>query len=601
MTRIPYLQAQGTNTMTVCWHDVAQTGTRVKYGIDSALLNKVVTGTSEIISEPFRWHSVKLIDLHANTRYFYRVSSGNAESGIYSFKTLPDSTYSGKLRFVIFGDTHASDTTMAGKVQRATRSKISELYGPDIENHVNGIFHSGDIVVSGSTPGQYTMQYFKPLSALSANIPTMVVAGNHEIESPYFYQYLKLDSQSAFPQVPDLNEKIWQLKVGNSLFIGMNTNIIDQYGTTQVNWLDTRLNQAETDTTIDFVFLFFHHPPISELWIVGGTDYVNNRLIPVCKKYTKVRQMHYGHTHGFERGTITSGKPDGDIRIVCGGGGGGHLDPWVEGENLDYNDIQICISNYFFQILEIDIANHSYQNSVYSLGTLNDPKNSELIDVWHKSKKQANPATPVIENIVWSNETVQFNTSKFSGIDSIMSVQFQVIDSSQSLQVIIDSIIHRMNIYGIDQNSVPIDLNQNINLYQSKIDILKLSTAKNYFFRVRYRDQNLKWSNWSGLTAFQTTGIHGVIEQLQNNYLRQNYPNPFQYKTTIAYEIPEETEVVFRIYNSENRLLDEINQGIKTKGIYNFTYRNVGAGSDIFIYRMVTDKFMAEKKMVKMK
>ncbi len=596
MTRIPYLQGQGTNTMTVCWHDIAQTGTKVKYGIDS-ILNLETSGTSEMISDPYRWHTVKLTGLQPDTRYFYRVESGTGESGMYSFRTLPDSTYTAKLRFVLLSDTHATDTTMAGKVLRAARAKIIELYGPDIENHVNGIFHSGDIVVSGSTPSQYSKQFFAPLSALSPNIPTMVVAGNHEIESPYFYHYLKLEDQSAFPLTSPLNEKIWQLKTGNSLFIGLNTNIIDQYGETQANWFDTRLNEAENDTTIDFVFVFFHHPPFSELWIVGGTDYVKNRLIPVMKKYTKVQEIHYGHTHGFERGTITSGKPGGDFRMICGGGGGGTLDPWVEGENEDYNDVHICISNYLFQILEIDIANHSFQTSVYSLGTLAKPQNSELIDRWHKSKNQSGPATPVVDLVERTDEYVQITSSEFSGIDSLMSVQFQVIDSSQSSPVIIDSLTHWVNIYGIDMNSNPVDLNRNIDLYKSKIKRAVLSDEKEYLFRVRYRDHNLKWSNWSALSRF-TTLWTGDKHINQNGYLlNQNYPNPFNNETSFTYHIPEKCEVVFRIYDEGKRLISEIEQGLQPEGTYSVNYDAKKLSSGMYVYEMHTRNFSTTKKM----
>jgi len=605
MTRIPYLQGQGTNTMTICWHDVASTGTKVKYGMDTTISFEM-TGTSELISDPFRWHTVKINGLQADTRYFYKIMSGSGESGIYSFKTLPDATYKGKLRFVLLSDTHATDTTMAGKVLRAARNKIAELYGPDIENHVNGIFHSGDVVISGDTPKLYSLQYFEPLSALSGNIPTMVVAGNHEAESPYFYQYLKLDDLSAIPSVPALNEKVWQLKLVNSLFIGLNTNLTASYGTTMANWLDTRLNMAETDTTIDFVYIFFHHPPFSELWYPvitfdGGPDYVKNMLFPVIKKYTKVQQINYGHTHGFERGTITSSNPDGDFRIICGGGSGGPLDPWVEGENKDYNDIHICISNYIFQILEIDIANHSYQNSVYSLGTLANPKDSELIDKWYKAKNQSGPQTPAIENVEHTEEYVLFNTSKFLGFDSLMSVQFQVIDSSLSYPVVIDSMSHWENIYGIDQNSKPIDLNRNINLYQSRISKAVLSDSKEYLFHVRYRDHNLKWSKWSEPTRFKTVGINENPSLQQGYFLDQNYPNPFQNNTIITYHIPETGNVYFRIYDSNNKLVDEINEGVKNKGTYQFTYSAKKLGCDTYFYEMNTNNLSVSKKMIRIK
>lgn len=598
MTRVPYLQGQSTNATNICWHDPDPTGTKVFYGMDSTL-GMEMAGTSEIISDPYCWHTVKLTGLQADTRYFYKVASGSGESAIYSFRTLPDSTYTGKLRFVLLSDTHASDTTMAGKVLRAARAKIAELYGPDIENHVNGIFHSGDIVVSGSTPSQYSKQFFAPLSALSANIPTMVVAGNHEAESPYFYQYLKLDDQSAIPQIPALNEKVWQLKVGNSLFIGLNTNITNQYGETEANWLDSRLNEAENDTTVDFVFVFFHHPPFSELWIVGGTDYVKNRLLPVMKKYTKVQEIHYGHTHGFERGTVNSENPDGDFRMICGGGGGGPLDPWAEGENQDFNDIHITISNYFFQILEIDVADHSFRNSMYSLGTLAKPKNSVLLDTWHKSKNQTRPGTPAIEAVERTDEYVEFTTSRFSGVDSLMSVQFQVIDSSLSSPVIIDSITHWKNIYGIDMNSNPVDLNQDVNLYHSKISKIQIPNEMNCLFKVRYRDQNLKWSNWSELTPFNTLGTNENANSRDGYYLYQNYPNPFQNNTIISYHVPEISEVVFRIYDVNYRKVAEINEGIKNIGTYSFDCKVENLSGGLYFYEMITKKLCITKKMIK--
>jgi hypothetical protein len=453
------------------------------------------------------------------------------------------------------------------------------------------------VVVSGNTPKHYTLQYFQPLSALSGHIPTLVVAGNHESESPYFYQYLKLDDQSAFPLLPALKEKIWQSKVGNSLFIGLNTNIIEQYGETQANWLDARLSEAENDASLDFVFVFFHHPPISELWVVGGTEYVKSRLLPVMGKYSKVQEIHYGHTHGFERGTFTSDMADGDFRMVCSGGSGGPLDPWVQGENQDYNDVHICISNYIFQILEIDIANHSYQNSVYSLGTLSNPKNSELIDQWHKVKNQSRPATPEVLDISPTESVVRIITSPFSGSDSLMSVRYQVIDSTSGMAVIIDSTMNWTNIYGIDQNSKPTDLNLGINLYESKIPKAKLSASKEYLFRVRYRDHNLKWSEWSKPTHFSTVGIKDSPNLPQGFFLEQNYPNPFSNETTFLYSIPEKCKVIFRIYDINQRVISEINEGEKSKGVHSINFKSEKLGSNMYVCEMLAGAFSVSRKM----
>lgn len=600
MTQIPYLQAQSSTSITISWHDIAASGTKVEHGL-SPNLNFETTGTNELIGDLYRWHTVKLTGLLPDTRYFYRVLSGGKSSELYSFRTLPDSSFTGKLRFVLLSDTHATDTLMAGKILRAARDKIKELYGPDIENSIHGIFHSGDIVVSGSTLNHYTKQFFKPISALSTHIPTMVVAGNHELESPYFYQYLKLDDQSAFPTNPELNEKIWQTQIGNTLFIGLNTNIIDEYGETQLNWLNTRLSQAELDTSIDFIFIFFHHPPISELWIVGGTDYVKNSLLPIMKKYSKVQQINYGHTHGFERGTSNSEITDSDIRIICSGGSGGPLDPWKEGEVKDYNDVHICISNYFYQILEIDIANKSFQNSVYSLGTLNNPKDSELIDSWYKKKNQSKPEIPSISNIESFSTYYQFTTSTFSGVDSLMSVEYQVIDSTLQSPVVIDTLIHWKNIFGVDQNDNPVDLNKDVNLYQFKLYKALLSNEKRYLIRVRYRDHNLKWSPWSKMSKLTILGNSEYPNSNQGYRLEQNYPNPFHNQTTIIYHLPEKSDVKFRIYDINNNLIDEVYEGIKPEGTFYLNYSNRYMQASTYTYEMIANKFVASKKMISLK
>jgi len=603
MTRIPYLQAPQPNSMVVCWHDTAQIDTKVEYGVDSTLGSETA-GTCETVIYPYIWHTAKLTGLQPNTRYFYKVESGGESSKTYSFKTLPDTSYHGKLRFLILGDTHAFDTAMPGEILRAARNKISEEYDPDIENGVNGILHSGDIVVDGGSVEQYTTEFLQPLSVLSTRIPTMVVAGNHEGENPIFYDYLKLDDLSAYPNNSQLNEKIWRLRVGNSLFIGLNTNITDQFGETEAQWLDSALLIAEKDKSIDFVFLFFHHPPFSELWydvitFDGGPNYVKNTLFPIIEKYTKVQQINYGHTHGLERGTIHSEMPDGDFRMICGGGSGGPLDPWNVSVNHDYNDIHKTYSEYFFQILEIDIANHSYQNSVFSLGTIDHSKNSGLLDTWYKKKNQLGPDTPTTEGITISQGYYQFNSSEFSGTDSIMSVQLQVIDSTNSSNVLLDTTIHWTNIYGVDKNLNPIDKNLSIDLSHIKIKTSLLPATGTFFFRVRYRDHNLKWSNWSNSSSFFKVGINNKPNTSTNYYLNQNYPNPFRNKTTITYGIPEMTKVDFRIYNACNIMVDEINEGIKIKGTYQIDYDDWHLNSGVYFYKMITDSWSMTKKMIK--
>jgi hypothetical protein len=191
------------------------------------------------------------------------------------------------------------------------------------------------------------------------------------------------------------------------------------------------------------------------------------------------------------------------------------------------------------------------------------------------------------------------NTTTFSGPDSIMSVQFQVTESLQNAPVLIDSIIDKQNIYGIDQYSKPIDRNKDINLYQTKIPESQLSSQTPYYFRVRYRDTNLKWSNWSDSFLYITTGIKEEVSQSGNSILYQNFPNPFQNSTTIKYTITERSEVIFRIYDANNRQVDEINEGVKNKGTYHFDYKAETLSGGIYFYKMIAKNQCVTKKMIK--
>lgn len=604
MSRVPYLQARSETGMTICWHDSATYETVVKYGLTPGL-GYQKSGTSEAISFPFTWHSVRLTGLNPDSRYFYRVFSGGDSSLLYSFKTQKTTSGAGKRRYLVLGDTHASDTTMAGVILRAAGIKMSELYGSDLENHLDGILHTGDIVVSGSVPSHYTTQYFKPMSVLSPFMATQVVAGNHEGENSMFYRYLKLDELSAFPDSPELNEKIWKMRDGNSVFIGLNTNITEQYGTTQSSWLDQQLDLIENDQSIDFVFILFHHPPFSELWKYAtsydsGPDYVENTLFPIIRKYSKVRQLHYGHTHGFERGTIRGGQPEGDFRIICGGGSGGPLDPWGEDQNIDITDVHITISNYFFQILEIDPAEHSYLNTVYSLGNLQYPTDPVVLDSWYKKENQAAPAPPGALGIEIHDDNFVFVSTPFSGPDSLMTIRIRVVDSLNQNQVIVDSLIHWKNVYGINGAGYPVDLNQGKNMYRITLPQTLFTKNTAYYVDVQYRDHNLKWSTWSPATLFKPSAIN-TTGNIDNIHLRQNYPNPFQNSTTIEYNVINRSRVVIQVFDSNLRLVDEINEGVRISGSYKLDYSNPSLNDNTYFYKLITSGYSGLKKMVKLR
>lgn len=595
----PYLQAPTPNSIYVCWHDPSDLFTKVEYGTTTSL-GGLVLGNSELIFTPYRWHSVKLEKLLPNTEYYYRVVSGSGASQIYSFRTQPESEYKGKLRFLLLSDTHSNDTTMVVKIVQQAKEKLQELYGRDYQNKVNMVLHSGDLVMSGNDINQWTQQYFTPMSKISANIPFMTVAGNHEGENRNYYSYMKYDDHSDLPE--DIKERFWSLTLGNTAIIGLNSNLLNLSAVKQLTWLDQKLSEIEANTKIDFVFLLVHHLPISELWGEGisdnGSKYVNYQIIPILKKYSKVVQLSYGHTHGFERGTIETeaANSQGDFRIVCGGGGGGEVDRWGSFRNQDFSNIHISLDQYCYQIIEIDVANRTFESSLYSLGNYSKSKNSELMDRWYKKIDQAAPEKPEAYSPSINFSRVVLNTSAISS-DSLMSVRVQIADGADYNNCIVNTMVNWKNVYGVDGNYNPVDLNKNINLTKLSFNRSLFVTDKNYFYRVQYRDHNLKWSPWSNTVQFKATTSSDDDALADGVALKQNFPNPYNSTTKIIYKIQKRSFITLKVYDILGNEISVLVNEEKDAGEYEAEFDGRNLSSGVYFYKLQAGDYSKTKKL----
>jgi len=601
---VPFLNEPTTNSVYVCWHDTSAATAKVEYGTTPSL-GQSVSGTSEIIGEPYRWHSVKLSGLQPYTEYYYKAVSGSGSSEVYSFRTLPDSSSQGKIRFLLLSDTHSTDTTMAVKVIKEAKKKIQQLYGNDIQNQLNFVLHSGDLVVDGNNIVQWTDEFFAPMAPVSPYIPFMTITGNHEAESQNYYKYMHYDEVSPVPAVA---EKFWSFRAANTLFIGLNSNAITTIGSLQKILVDQMLVKAEADTSIDFVFVISHHMVVTELWgegitLDGGPNYMKTQIYPLLKKYSKVVQHSYGHTHGFERGTVESESlnPRGDFRMVCGGGGGGATDRWGAYKNMDFPEIQITLDDYFYQIIEIDPAKQTFEASMYSLGNGSKSRDSELRDHWYRKVNQPAPGNPVTSAPTVDTSKVIFNTSPISG-DSLMTVKIQAADNESFISSTLDTMVHWIDLYGgADASFNPIDLNSGIDLTKLSFSSKRFDASKQYYYRVKYRDHNLKWSGWSNSTTFN------VATDIKDNTiptvyaLDQNFPNPFNPVTKINYQLPKNSFVMLIVYDVLGKQVASLVNEEQAAGVYQTTFDGSGLSSGIYFYKIQAGDFVETKKLVLMK
>jgi hypothetical protein len=85
--------------------------------------------------------------------------------------------------------------------------------------------------------------------------------------------------------------------------------------------------------------------------------------------------------------------------------------------------------------------------------------------------------------------------------------------------------------------------------------------------------------------------------------LSQNFPNPFNPRTSIKFDMKEKGLVTVRIYNVAGQLVRTLIDGVKDAGSYSVTWdgtNNLGVkvGSGIYFSKMETREYSATRKLV---
>jgi hypothetical protein len=81
-------------------------------------------------------------------------------------------------------------------------------------------------------------------------------------------------------------------------------------------------------------------------------------------------------------------------------------------------------------------------------------------------------------------------------------------------------------------------------------------------------------------------------------FIEQNFPNPFNPKTSIYIELFEDTEVEITIYNLEGGEIAKIHKGFLRKGKHKFSFDATGLPSGIYLYKVDTPIYSEIKKMI---
>lgn len=564
---MPYLQTPTPNSIYISWNSYDISATKVEYGTTPALGN-ITIGSYETISTN-RWHTVKLTGLLPATRYYYRCISGTDTSDIYPFRTPTISgDPNGHVRFAVIGDSQ----TYVGRATATADSILKtfiNLYGVNWYDSVSLVMHTGDIMGDGSNIGTYLSEYFIPFSKISCSVPFMVSIGNHVGENASFYSFMKYDELSDYPTTNILCEKYYSFYVGNCQFIAMNTNGLYN-NVVQTNWLHQKLLDSDANAQCDFVFTFSHQPGESELWPDGNSSYVWNNVYGELKTFPKVTMHSTGHSHNYERAVIKSVHAQNwDFRTVLSGGGGGDLDRWgMYANQTNYAETQRSLDHYNYVLVDVDMSQKTCNTTMYSLGNPDKPLNNVIMDQWHRKLNQSAPAKPLaLTPNTTSNDSPMLVASAFSGVDSLMSSQFQLTGKYNSWNAsVIDVIRDSEDIYGV-VNFNPVNLNAGIDLQRLAVSTGILISDSSYKWRIRYRDHNVRWSDWSDSIVFTVLPTH--ISSIENTNSIIVSPNPFNKIVEIGFTVENYEKVIINVTDINGRKIKQLADNYLNIGLHN--------------------------------
>ncbi|MDR3365403.1 MAG: fibronectin type III domain-containing protein [Prevotellaceae bacterium] len=511
---VPYLQTPTSTSIWVNWRTEASIDSKVYYGLAEDELTNLASGTTQDLKDPgdnylknYYYHSVKLTGLQADTRYYYKTVSDDIESDVYSFRTQPEEGSQGVYRFLILGDHQLFDDRYE-RLMKAAKAVCESKYGTPIENYISLITNVGDQVDMG-TLTHYEQVHFGKSETLSPSLPIMTIVGNHET-----YGTLGLNAYSnhfhydeiEYSGISSGSEFYYAFQAGRALFLMMSSEQVHT-NNAQLTWISNVIEAAKEDPNIDWIFSYNHRPLQAEQYIGDVSPWVRDKVMPLLNTTEKSVMNVSGHHHLYHRGQLRDYPT---YHIITGGAAWDQR--WGQSTEKDFDDVQKTIDYWPFQIVELNSEARSMQVETYVIGnqveTLDAPV---LVDTFSRIFNQPKPEKPSIQPLETSN-TIElpytFESSPYSTTSGIgyNSVQFQVAASNDFAKLEFDLIRDFENIYGAHPASCElVDINRDVNIFRQTIDKSQLFNGRHYI-RVRHRDKNVEWSEWSDTVAFETIG-----------------------------------------------------------------------------------------------
>jgi hypothetical protein len=526
--REPYLETPTPTSIWINWKTNFAGDSKVIYGINESELSQSIAAETKQWNDAgynndYYYHSAHLTNLTPNTKYFYKVVSGQKTSATYSFRTMPlpgkAANKDGKIRFLIQGDNQLKDEPRYDTLVLKAKRYIENKYKCSVNDAISSIIMVGDQVDVG-TLDHYENVHFAKNRYTSPYVGTSTVVGNHET-----YGTLKLGAYHDHFHYDDLTyggvkgeaEECYAYQAGPLLVICLTTEGSEYFNTLQMDFINKTLAIADKDSTVKFIVSLGHRPYQAEQYIGDISNWIRNTAYPALCQSPKMF-MHIGaHHHLYARGQDKD-KPV--YNIISGGTAWDQY--WGMSTEKDFDDVQKTITRWAYQIMEIDVPNDSISVESFSIGyttKINDWANVTDKFVWEeslpidsfyrKNNSSSKPTKPTLTNIIKDTLTLpyEFVSSAYkSDRYEYNSVEFDFSQTADFNVIEHYSLKDYENIFGQDDNQFTAkDINKGMDIFKYSLPNGVITNGEHYA-RVRHRDRNMTWSEWSDPIKFSVKG-----------------------------------------------------------------------------------------------
>lgn len=499
----PYLQTATDHSIWISWKTDFDNTPEVMFGKSEDNLDATVGGTAGKLSDTYFWNSVKLTSLEPNTIYYYKVRSGSEESPVYRFRTMPEKGGKTPMRILLMGDHQLKKRSGYEWLMQAAKRKINEKYG-NLEENINMIMNVGDQVDNG-TLDQYELVNYWKNRQMSPYLPIMTAVGNHDTYSdPGMERYAAHNhfEELEYQGIKSGTENYYAYQAGRILFVVLST---EHTGEEQKSWVRKVVDAAKNDDSVDFIISVNHRPIQAEQYIGDISAWARNEIMPILSETPKHVLNYGGHHHLYHRGQIADYPL---YHIINGAASYDQL--WGMSSEQDYDDVQKTIDYWGYQILEFDFEKKEMRAECYAIGNKGLVVDNILIDSFHRSFGKAAPEKPELGEVDSEVElpyTFHASPYKTQTGEKLNTVQYQFSTNVNFSAISLNVVRDVENLYGSTGAPLylPIDLNHNQDITEYTLPSRGLGNGT-YYVRVRYRDENLEWSEWSEPKEFEVTG-----------------------------------------------------------------------------------------------